>query len=73
MIEPKFIVGDKVCKTKGYAFDGVVVSTFMTLGGDWRVVVEMPTSSGHGLLHIFNQEQLEKVVKNSSWQANQGK
>jgi hypothetical protein len=34
------------------------VSVFKTVGGDTRVVAEM---TGYGLLHIFNEEQLELI------------
>ena len=62
MIEtgPTFFVGDKVSKPKGYAFDGVVVSVFSTLSGKLRIVAELTTSNGEGMLHIFSPTQLEK-------------
>lgn len=52
-------VGDKVSKIQGYKFDGIVVSTFQTLAGKSRVVVD----NEDGLLHIFNEEQLAKKVE----------
>ena len=52
----KFKIGDKVKKVKGYEFPGTIVSCFLTKEGNKRVVVEM---TKFGLLHIFNEEQLE--------------
>jgi hypothetical protein len=58
----KFNIGDTVTKTKGYAFRGVVVSTFTNSKKHERLVVEhigsMTELSG-GMLHIFNETQLE--------------
>jgi hypothetical protein len=53
---PKFKVGDKAYKPKGYKFPCTIVSVFKTVDGNVRVVGEM---DGYGLLHIFNEEQLE--------------
>lgn len=55
----KFKVGDKVCKQKGYTFDGEVRAIFTTINGDVRVVAELTTSNGLGMLHIFSESQLE--------------
>ena len=58
----KFLVGDKIRKPKGYSFDGEVRAVFTTKSGAVRVVAELESSgSGSGMLHIFNEEQLEKV------------
>ena len=59
--EPKFDlgVGEQVWKPKGYAFEGTVVSAFVTLGGEVRYVVESRLAPG--LLHIFNGDQVKKV------------
>ena len=57
MENTKFKIGDRTYKPKGYKFPCTVVSVFKTVGGDVRVVAEM---EGYGLLHIFNEEQLEK-------------
>jgi len=54
----KFKVGDKAVKLKGYKFPCTIVSVFETVDGNVRVVGEM---DGYGLLHIFNEEQLEKA------------
>ena len=54
----KFKVGDKAVKVKGYKFPCTIVSVFETVGGNVRVVGEM---DDYGLLHIFNEEQLEHV------------
>lgn len=54
----KFKVGDKAVKPKGYDFPCTIVSVFETVKGNTRVVGEM---DGYGLLHIFNENQLEHV------------
>jgi len=54
----KFKIGDKAYKPKGYAFPCTIVSVFITLKGGIRVVAEM---DGFGLLHIFNEDQLQIV------------
>jgi len=53
----KFQVGDKAIKVKGYKFPCTIVSVFRTVEGNVRVVGEMDE---YGLLHIFNEDQLEK-------------
>jgi hypothetical protein len=58
MKQPKFKVGDKAIKTKGYEFPCTIVSVFETVQGNVRVVGEM---DGYGLLHIFNEDQLELI------------
>jgi len=58
MENTKFKIGNKAYKPKGYKFPCTIVSVFKTVGGDTRVVAEM---SGYGLLHIFNEEQLELI------------
>ena len=52
---PKFAVGDRAVKPRGYAFDCTIVSVFENLSGEVRVVGE----TRDGLLHIFNESQLE--------------
>jgi len=52
----KFKVGDKAYKPKGYKFPCTIVSVFETTSAQVRVVAEM---DDYGLLHIFNEEQLE--------------
>jgi hypothetical protein len=54
--EPKFKVGDKAHKPKGYKFPCTIIGVFENLNGDIRIVGEMDE---YGLLHIFNEEQLE--------------
>jgi len=56
--QPKFKVGDKAVKVKGYKFPCTIVSVFQTVEGNTRVVGEMDE---YGLLHIFNEDQLEKA------------
>lgn len=60
MENTKFKIGDKAYKTKGYKFPCTIVSVFKTKEGNVRVVGEMDE---FGLLHIFNEEQLDKVVE----------
>lgn len=55
---PKFKVGDKAYKPKGYKFPCTIVAVFHTTGGATRVVAEM---DDNGMLHIFNENQLELV------------
>lgn len=55
----KFKVGDKICKPKGYTFNGEVRSVFTTVSGEIRVVAELTTENGLGMLHIFSESQLE--------------
>ncbi len=52
----KFEVGDKAYKPKGYKFPCTIVAVFETVEGNVRVVAEM---DDYGLLHIFNEQQLE--------------
>jgi len=54
--QPKFKVGDKAHKPKGYAFPCTIIGVFENLKGDIRIVGEMDE---YGLLHIFNEDQLE--------------
>jgi len=56
-VKPKFEVGDKAIKPIGYRFDCEIVSVFKTTKGDIRIVAE----NGDGLLHIFNESNLEKI------------
>lgn len=52
-------IGDRVQKTKGYAWPGVIVADFTTLAGERRIVVECTVPEVAGALHIYNPEQLE--------------
>ena len=57
-------VGDKIKKSKGYSFEGVVVSVFKNSKGQVRVVAEHSGSQNEesgGMLHIFSESQLTKV------------
>ena len=56
----KFKVGDKAYKPKGYKFPCTIVSVFETTSSQVRVVAEMDE---YGLLHIFNEEQLEHYTQ----------
>ena len=54
----KFKIGDRAIKPKGYAFPCTIVGIFETTKGEVRVVGEM---EGYGLLHIFNEDQLDPL------------
>jgi len=53
----KFKIGDKATKPNGYKFNCTIVAVFTNTKGEVRVVGEHED----GLLHIFNENQLEKV------------
>ena len=53
-------VGDIVTKSKGYDYDGIVVSKFETTKEAIRFVAEHADS---GMLHIFNEGQLDYAEK----------
>lgn len=55
----KFAVGDKVQKSSGYRWPGVVVSVFATIAGQTRYVVECTVPEVAGALHIYSESQLE--------------
>jgi len=52
-------IGDKVHKTKGYAWPGIIVADFTNLAGQRRIVVECTVPEVAGALHIYNPEQVE--------------
>lgn len=52
-------VNDRVVKVKGYPFYGVIVSKFYTTNGNLRYVVEATGSGYQGMLHIFNEHQIQ--------------
>lgn len=56
-----FAIGDKVEKTSGYKWPGVVVAVFDTLAGERRVVVECTVPEVSGALHIYNEKQITKI------------
>jgi len=56
----KFKEGDQIYKPKGYKFPGTIVSVFKNTKGGTRLVAEMEDV---GILHIFNEGQLEKVIE----------
>lgn len=62
--QTKFKIGDKAYKPKGYKFPCIIVSVFETVEGKVRVVGEM---DDYGLLHIFNEDQLEHLPPLEPW------
>ena len=54
----KFKAGDKAYKPKGYKFPCTIVCVFENTKGEIRLVAEM---NDNGMLHIFNENQLEHV------------
>ncbi len=61
----KFQVGDFVRKTGGtYEAEGYIVGIAVTTTGQVRYVFEFETFPG--MLHIFNEGQLEYVEKNTT-------
>lgn len=52
----KFEIGDRVYKTKGYKFDGIILSVFKNTRGQTRLAVEL---EHNGMIHIFTEDQLE--------------
>lgn len=57
----KFKTGDGVIKISGYKYPGIVVSAFQNTKDEDRYVVECTLKGAEGMLHIFNEKQLEKV------------
>ena len=55
---PKFKIGDKVTKSKGYKFPWQIVSVYLTIKWEIRYVVEATGEDYLGMQHIFNEEQL---------------
>jgi len=56
-----FAIGDKVEKTSGYKWPGVVVAVFDTLAGERKRVVESTVPEVTGALHIYNEKQIMKI------------
>lgn len=52
---------DLVKKKQGYKYTGIIVSELYKLTGEKRYVVENISEDCFGMLHIFNQEQLEII------------
>lgn len=59
--QAKFKIGDKVHKPKGHKFPGEVRAIFTNSKNEIRVVAEM---EDNGMLHIFNESQLELLKTN---------
>jgi hypothetical protein len=58
-VNAKLKIGDRVRKRSGYEYPGFVVSVFTNRSGAVRYVVEADHPAFSGMLHIFNEEQLE--------------
>ena len=57
-------VGDKVEKISGYKYPGIVVAKFKTIDNmKERFVVECTEPAVSGMLHIFREGQLKKLVE----------
>lgn len=54
-----FCLGDRVRKCVGYSYPGVVIGVVKTLDGFFRYVVEADHPDFKGMLHIYNDDQLE--------------
>ena len=63
MENAKFKIGNAVNKTSGYKYPGIVVSVFSNTKGEIRYVVECTLEGVQGMLHIFNENQLEHYVE----------
>jgi hypothetical protein len=60
VVTSKFTIGDKVCKSRGYKFNGIVIAIFKNFQGQVRVCVELVSNgNGNGSIHIFSENQLE--------------
>jgi hypothetical protein len=57
---PRFEVGQTVQKARGYRFPGVVRAVFYTTAAELRYVVEARHPDFAGMLHIYNEGQLEE-------------
>jgi hypothetical protein len=57
-------IGDRVKKVNGYSFSGIIVAKFKKLDPTQvRVVVECNETVVSGMLHIFREDQLKKVLE----------
>jgi len=59
MQEPKFKLGDSVCKIKGSCWKGIVVGTYSTSLTPEGYAVE--SSTEHGSVQIYPAAALERV------------
>lgn len=57
--EARFAIGQHVRKVRGYRFPGSVRAVFTTEAGEVRYVVEAEGPDFVGMLHIYNEEQLD--------------
>ena len=55
----KFRKFQPVNKVRGYKFPGKIMARFLTTRGEARYVVEATGPGYEGMLHIFNEDQLE--------------
>lgn len=57
----RFRVGQKVHKTNGYRWPGVVVARFTNTNAEIRYVVECTVPEVAGALHIYAEGQLNEA------------
>lgn len=56
----KFKVGDKVRKPKGYSFEpAVIILAGQDITGADRYAAQISEGQCKGMIHIFNEDQLE--------------
>lgn len=61
--KPKFELYQYVQKKKGYKYPGLIVAVFETTKGEIRYVVEARHPDFEGMLHIFNEDQIESTIE----------
>lgn len=62
----KFIAGNRVQRSHGYKYPGIVLCVFETLDHKIRYVVEAEHPDFRGMLHIFGNADLEERKSTTS-------
>lgn len=57
--QSRFSYGDRVRKTRGYRYPGIIVAVFSNREGQTRYVVECTVAEVAGMLHIYSDKDLE--------------